>query len=492
MATTEKDVVLDDDLSEVFDEDEVIEEPTEAEKPRSRLPIYVIGSILLICAVGGLSWWLYSRQFAKTDDAYIEGNITIVSPKISAHVAKVYVTENQPVKKGDLLIELDPQEGENKLAQAQAALQTAIANRGKAEAGVSLTHLMSNADLMQANSNLQTARTDVEQSRFAASSKQNAVEQARRQTVTAEANLKQFQAQIPAANAAIEQAKAQVSAAQSKSETARLEYERNKKLFDGGIVSRQELEQSSKELSAAQADYISAQKQVEISRSQLDAMRRQIEVATARLDEIRGGIAAAETDYQRSLAQTNVVASQADESAGRLRGAEIMPAQDAVGRSDIDVASAQVQQAQALVSQAELELEFTKIYAPQDGYISRKSVQEGQLVQAEQALLTVTQGGGIWIVGNFKETQIEKIKVGQRVDIFVDAYPSAVFHGKVEGFQAGTGSRFSILPGENASGNFVKVVQRIPVKIVFDEVPDSQKYLLVPGMSVVPKIHLDN
>lgn len=167
-----------------------------------------------------------------------------------------------------------------------------------------------------------------------------------------------------------------------------------------------------------------------------------------------------------------------------------MPAQDAVGRSDIDVASAQVQQAQALVSQAELELEFTKIYAPQDGYISRKSVQEGHLVQAEQALLTVTQGGGIWIVGNFKETQIEKIKVGQRVDIYVDAYPSAVFHGTVEGFQAGTGSRFSILPGENASGNFVKVVQRIPVKIVFDETPDSQKYLLVPGMSVVPKIHL--
>ncbi len=166
-----------------------------------------------------------------------------------------------------------------------------------------------------------------------------------------------------------------------------------------------------------------------------------------------------------------------------------LPAQDAVGRSDVDIAAAQIQQAQTLVNQAEIELGYTKIYAPQDGYISRKSVQEGQLVQAEQALLTVTQGG-IWIVANYKETQIEKIKIGQSVDIYIDAYPSATFHGKVEGFQAGTGSRFSVLPGENSTGNFVKVVQRIPVKIVFDEIPDPQKYLLVPGMSVVPKVHI--
>ncbi len=489
MAATEKDVVLDEDLSEVFDDDEVIEEVSEEEKPRSRIPIYVIGGIIAVCAILGLSWWIYSRQFATTDDAFIEGNITIVSPKISAHVAKVFVTENQFVKKGDLLIELDAQESEIKLAQAKAALQTAIANRGKAEANVSLTRLTGNADLSQAKSNLQTAKTDIEQNRFASSSKQNAVEQARRQTVTAEANLKQFQAQIPASNAAIEQAKAQVSAAKSKSETARLEYERDKKLFDGGIVSRQNLEQSNKELSAAQADLVSAQKQVEIAQAQLTALNRQIEVAAARLDEIKGNIASAENDYRQSLAQLNVAASQADESAGRLQGAENLPAQDAVGRSDVDIAAAQIGQAQTLVNQAEIEIGFTKIYAPQDGYISRKSVQEGQLVQAEQALLTVTQGG-IWIVANYKETQIEKIKIGQPVDIYIDAYPSAAFHGKVEGFQAGTGSRFSVLPGENSTGNFVKVVQRIPVKIVFDEIPDSQKYLLVPGMSVVPKVHV--
>jgi membrane fusion protein (multidrug efflux system) len=116
-------------------------------------------------------------------------------------------------------------------------------------------------------------------------------------------------------------------------------------------------------------------------------------------------------------------------------------------------------------------------------------VQEGQLVQPEQPLITITQGG-IWIVAGFKETQIEKMKVGQTVSIYIDAYPSVTFSGKVDSFQAGTGSRFSVLPSENSSGNFVKVVQRIPVKIIFDEMPDSQKYLLVPGMSVVPSVRV--
>ncbi|MDQ2746563.1 MAG: efflux RND transporter periplasmic adaptor subunit, partial [Acidobacteriota bacterium] len=115
------------------------------------------------------------------------------------------------------------------------------------------------------------------------------------------------------------------------------------------------------------------------------------------------------------------------------------------------------------------------------------AVVEGQLVQPDQALMSISLPG-IWIVANFKETQIERVKIGQAVDIYIDAYPSTIFHGKVESFQVGTGSRFSVLPTENASGNFVKVVQRIPVKIVFDETPE-EKYRLFPGMSVTPKVH---
>ncbi|MDQ3132971.1 MAG: HlyD family secretion protein, partial [Acidobacteriota bacterium] len=433
---------------------------------------------------------LYARQFATTDDAFIEGNITLVSSKISAHVARLHVTENQYVKKGDLLIEFDAQEAEAKLAQAKAALQTTIAALDKAKANVALTRVTSRAGLNQANSNLQTARTSIEQTKFASSAKRNAVEQSQNQKNTAEANLRQVQAQIPAAEAAIAQALAQVSAAKNKLEVARLEHERDKTLSAAGDVSRQQLDLSGAALSEAQAGLVSAEKQVEIAESRLNAQRRQVEVEASRLNEAKVNIAVAENDYQKSVAEGNVVASQADESAGRLQEAEALPSsRAAVEQTEVEAAEAQIAQAQAAVSQAELQFGYTKIYAPQDGFVSRKSVQEGQLVQPEQGLMTITQGG-IWVVANFKETQLEKMQIGQNVDIFVDAYPGAVFHGKIEGFQAGTGSRFSVLPAENASGNFVKVVQRVPVKIIFDQAPDSKKYLLVPGMSVVPRVRI--
>ncbi|MDQ3131933.1 MAG: biotin/lipoyl-binding protein, partial [Acidobacteriota bacterium] len=266
MSTIEKEIVFDADLSEDFD-DEIIEESNEATKKRSRVPIYVTSSIILVSAIIGLAWWLYARQFATTDDAFIEGNITLVSSKISAHVAHLHVTENQYVKKGDLLIEFDAQEAEAKLAQAKAALQTTIAALDKAKANVALTRLTSRAGLNQANSNLQTARTSIEQTKYASSSKLNAVEQTQNQKNTAEANLRQVQAQIPAAEAAIAQALAQVTAAKNKLEVARLEHERDKTLSAAGDVSRQQLDLSGAALSEAQAGLVSAEKQVEIAES---------------------------------------------------------------------------------------------------------------------------------------------------------------------------------------------------------------------------------
>ena len=178
----------------------------------------------------------------------------------------------------------------------------------------------------------------------------------------------------------------------------------------------------------------------------------------------------AENDYRQSLSQINIASSQADEAKGKLLGANVLPEQTAIGESEIQTVEAEIAQAQAAVNQAQLELDNTKIYAPQDGYVSRKSVVEGQLVQTDQPLMSISLPG-IWVIANFKETQIERMEVGQKVDVFVDAYPNTTFHGKIESFQVGTGSRFSVLPAENASGNYVKVVQRIPVKIVFDEPP---------------------
>ncbi|HEX8266361.1 MAG TPA: efflux RND transporter periplasmic adaptor subunit [Pyrinomonadaceae bacterium] len=501
MSTVEKDLVKNDKIvssengkhaesSAVAPEEpeETIEPEKETEKPRSRVPIYVVAGIILLTTVVGTAWWIYARQFVTTDDAIVEGFVSVISPKISAHVSRIHVKENQLVKKGDLLVEFEAQEQEAKLEQARARLQTAFAARAKAQANVAFTRKTSQAGLKQAGFNLEAARSNIEQTRLASDSKQNGIERAQTAAKTAEANFRQMQAQIPAAEAALAQAKALVPVAQNKLEVARIEHDRDRQLFDAGDVSKQKLEQSNKELNVAQGELTSAEKQVDIAASRLEALRRSVEVERSRMEEARIGIAAAENDFRQSQAQINLVSSQADESAGRLMEAKALPEKIAVDETDISAAEAEAAQAQAAVNQAEVELGYTKIYAPQDGYVVHRSVQDGQLVQPDQTLMAITQSE-LWVVANFKETQIERLKAGQKVDIYVDAYPSAVFHGRVDSFQAGTGSRFSILPAENASGNFVKVVQRIPVKIVFETPPDTSKYLLVPGMSVVPKVH---
>ena len=466
-----------------------VETMTETEAPkRSRKPIYVVSGIVGLCLIIGVGWWLYARQFEKTDDAFIEGNISLVTPKIGSHVQKIHVEENQFVKKGDLLIELDSREAEAKLAQARAAQQMAQARKAKAVANYELARKTTRADLTQASSGVASAQNNVEQTRIASDAKLNSVEQAKNQAKTAEATLMQVQSQVAAAEADVERAKAQIPAAQTKYENAQTEYRRSEQLFASGDLSRQDLERDNRELSDARANFISAQKQADIAQAQLNSLIRQIEVERSRVNEAKNGIIAAENNYRQSLSQINIAASQADESKGKLLGADVLPEQMAINDSEIQTAESEVAQAQAAVGQAELEVSHTKIFAPQDGYVSQKTVVEGQLVQPDQALMSISLPG-IWVIANFKETQIERMKVGQPVDIYVDAYPNMVFRGRIESFQVGTGSRFSVLPAENATGNFVKVVQRIPVKIVFEDLPD-EKILLAPGMSVVPKVRV--
>lgn len=487
---TENDVSLPENGNHTSDEQAVA--PVVSKKNRSRVPIYIVGAVIFLGAIIGLSYWLYSRQFESTDDAFVEANIVQISPKISAHISKIYVSENQAVKKGDLLIELDARETENKLESAQAQLQSALAQSEKARANAELTRQTSSAGLKQASSNFDTARNTIEESKITADSKQNGIEQARNQVKTAEANLRQIQSEVPSAEAGIEQAKAQVNAAQTRMEVARSDYERSQQLFSKGDISKQGFDRARKDFIEAQSDYVSVQKQVDIAAARLNALNQQVSVAASRVNEAKTNVTAAENAYRQSVAGINSASSQAEESAGRLQEAGSAPAQVAVSQSEVSAAEAQIAQAQANVRQAELELSYAKIYAPSDGFVTRKTAQEGQLVQPEENLLSIsptrtTSTTDLWVIANFKETQIGNIRPGQSVDIYVDAFPHVVFHGRVDSFQAGTGSRFSVFPAENATGNFVKVVQRIPVKIIFDESSDKLN-LLVPGMSVVPKV----
>ncbi|MEZ5429294.1 MAG: efflux RND transporter periplasmic adaptor subunit [Pyrinomonadaceae bacterium] len=434
-------------------------EPGTKIKNRSRLPFLIIASIILIGSIVGVIYWLNVRNYESTDDAFIEGDITQVSPKVSAYVRKIYFDSNQKVHKGDLLVELDPKDYEAKLEQAEAQLKAALAQKDQSRAQVALTRATTEASQTQARSGLEAAKNNVEQTRASAEAKQAQIRQAENAVKTAEANLAQTKTQVP-------QARANLDLAQK-------ECDRRLVLFNNGDISKQSLDQATTALQSAQAQYNAAQKQVLAAQS--------------KVREAQSNVSVARNNYRQSLAQIELTRSQVGQSVGQLEDADAAPERLGVSQTQMQTADAAIAQAEAAVHQAELELSYTKIYAPEDGVITRRTIEEGQLVQVGTPLMALSQSDDVWVIANFKETQLELMRVGQPVDIEIDAYPSEEFHGHIESFQAGTGSRFSLLPSENATGNYVKVVQRIPVKIVFDEKPDNL-HLLAPGMSVEPSV----
>ena len=417
--------------------------------------------MLLLAGIGGLIYWLYARQFESTDDAFIDGDVVQISPKIASYVTKVYVKSNQQVHKGDLLLELNTQDFEARLEQAKAQLRAAEAQKNQSQAQVDLTRKTTQASQNQARSNVATAKSNVQQTALAADAKQSQIRQAQTAVKTAQANLAQSRTQIPQA--------------QSNLNLAQKEYNRRLNLYDTGDISRQVLDQGLTALQTAQA--------------QADAAQKQVDAAQSRVGEAQANVTTAQQNYRQSLAQINLTESQVNESSGRLEDAAAAPERIAVSQSQVGTSAANIETARTAVAQAELDLSYTKIYAPEDGFIARKNVEEGQFVQPGAALMALSQSDEVWVTANFKETQLELMRVGQAVELKVDAYPNEKFQGRIESFQAGTGSRFSVLPTENATGNYVKVVQRVPVKIVFDKQPDDDKaHLLAPGMSVEPSV----
>jgi membrane fusion protein (multidrug efflux system) len=320
-----------------------------------RKPLLVLTSVVLIGAVIGLIVWFLGRGYESTVDAFIDGHIIQVSPRISAEVVAVHFDDNQEVAKGQVLVELDPRDYEV------------------------------------------------------------AVEKAEAQLVQAQAGVRQAQAQEA-------QAQAQLAEQIAQSDIAAINYNRNASLYqqDAKAVAKQD---------------------VDTTRTSLDA------------------------------ANATVAAAKAAEQAAE---------------SQIGSAQAAVNVAQAAVDNAELDLSYTRIFAAEAGRITRKTVEPGDYATAGQTLFSIVQHD-VWVTANFKENQLKSMKRGQPVRIRVDAFPSRDFKGHVDSFQLGSGSRFSLLPAENATGNYVKVVQRIPIKIVFDEPLDVLIHL-APGMSVEPRV----
>lgn len=462
--TRDASVDLEDEQAETVHE-ETHEEAVVLEtrrRPLYRRPVFLIvaAAILIIGTIIGVRYWLYARSHASTDDAFIDGRVVQLAPKVSGYVSKVYVSDNQQVKEGDLVAELDARDFEARLAQARAALEAGMAQQRQAQTGVELTRANTRAAQQQAAATVQQARTGVTTARAAAAAERSRAAQAASAISTAEAGAAQ--------------ARAQVAAAEAEATRANADVERYQTLYQRDEISRQQLDQAIATARTANA--------------QVEAARQRVAAAEAQVAEARSAQTAASENARRVATQIGGAQAGVGEALGRLAQASTGPQQIAVSQAQVATAGATIEQLRAAVEQAELDLSYTKIYAPESGRVTRKSVEEGALVQPGQPLMALVTGE-VWVTANFKEDQIGEIRPGEQVEIKVDAYPGKIFRAHVDSIQAGTGSAFSLLPPENATGNYVKVVQRVPVKIVFDDPPDPN-HMLAPGMSVEPEVKI--
>src|SRR6201988_1709318 len=393
-------------------QDDDYEKPGTVRRPLYKRPAVIVAAslVLIVCALIGLRYWSYAMSHESTDDAFIDGHIIQISPKASGYVARVYVDDNQQVKAGDLIVELDARDYGVRLAQAKAALEAGLARQNESQRTVSLTQASTAATVQQAQATVRRARSSVDSSRAGAAGFASRASQAGSAVSTAEANL--------------EQARAQVAAAEAEATRARADVDRYRVLYEKDEVSKQQLDQA-----VASTDKASAQ---------VDAARQRVAAATAQVNEALSARTAAIENARQ--AQVQIVGAQdgVGEAVGRLALANTAPQQVAVSMAQSQTAAATTDQLRAAVAQAELELSYTKIYATEDGRVTRKLVEQGALVQIGQPLLAIVPAN-VWVTANFKESQIGRMAVGQPVDIKVDAYPDKVFRGHVDSLQAGTG-----------------------------------------------------
>jgi membrane fusion protein (multidrug efflux system) len=405
------------------------------------------GAVVLIIALAvGLHYYLLSLAWESTDDAFVEGRIVQVSSKVAGQVLRVTVVDNQEVRQGDPLVEIDTRDLDARAAQARANLAAAQSRLVGARLGVDVMRATAGGGLEEATSAVQTALA---------------------QAAGARDRLVQSSAEVAVASAAAEQARAEVAVAEAEANRAAVDAQRYQDLAPRGFVSRQDLDRAVATGKSAAAT--------------LDAARKKVLAAEAQVAQAR----AASQVASQSLRQAE---SQVAEAGGRLTAAGAAPNQVASMRAQVQTSDAEIAQMRAALGLAELQLSYTKIVAPVDGRVTRKTVEAGSYVQVGQTLLAVVPQS-FWVVANFKETQLARIRPGQPALIRVDAHPGRELRGHVDSIQSGAGARFSLLPPENASGNFVKVVQRVPVKIVFDDPPDPS-HPLGPGMSVVPSVRV--
>ena len=369
-------------------------------KTRSRRPFIILGLIAAVVLLGIGLYSLFTAGKETTDDAQIEADVVPLAARVGGQVLAVHVQDNQRVKKGDKILELDPADYQARLEQATAEVATTVAQAQAADA---------QADVAEAG-----AKGGFSSAKAAVSGSGVAV-------ANAEAN--------------IAAAKATLARAQSEARRTELDLNRTKELRAANAVSQERLDN-------AQVAHDSAQAAIEQARAQLTA----------------------------SKAGRRAAISHVAEAQGRLDTSTPVNSLIATAHAQAALAHARQKSAEAQLGLAKLQLQYTTVVAPQDGLVSKLSVHEGQLLGMGQALAELVPMK-TYVVANFKETQMDRMRPGQPVQISIDAYPGKELEGRVESISGGTGARFSLLPADNASGNFVKVVQRVPVRIALTKVP---------------------
>ncbi|MCY2925758.1 MAG: HlyD family secretion protein [Planctomycetota bacterium] len=443
---------------------EVSPAPGDVPGPRKRTRLLIIAGVLAVISLAvGVPYWLWARQYESTDDASVEGHVIPVAPKIGGQVLEVFVKDNELVKEGQPLVKIDPRDATARLAQAEAALKSAQSRAEAAKVYVELTRMTSQAELDAATAGVAIAKD-------AAGSAAAGVD-------VATSKILQADARVGSAKAFVEQAHAQIAADQAEADRTAADLKRYSQLKATGSITNQQFDAATAASQAAGAHLAAAQKAV------VSAQAQRVE-ADAAAKAAQDGVKQA----QAALAQANSSITQAE---AKLALANVTAQRVAQAVAQHQGAEADVLLAQANLRQGQDQLAYTTVLAPQAGRVTRKGVQVGSYVQIGQPMLAVVPLK-VWVVANFKETQLTHMKPGQAISVTVDAYPGQSFPAHLDSVQSGTGARFSLLPPENATGNFVKVVQRVPVKIVFDVESGGQgpweRFLLAPGMSVVPEV----
>jgi membrane fusion protein, multidrug efflux system len=382
---------------------------------RGPRPVLILGILAAVMVAAFLVYGQLTAGQEDTDDAQVEADVVPLGARVPGQILRVTVAENQTVRKGDLVLEIDPADYEARVAQAQAELGTAVAQAASAEAQERIVIASARGALASAKASL-SASSDV----------------------------------VANAEAQVEAARAAVVRAEADARKADLDLARARQLLAANAVPQQALDNAETAADSAHA----AQRQAE---AQLAASQEGRRMSVSRVAEAEGRVE-----------QSSPVAAQID-----------------AAHAAAVLARAKVKSAEAALRLSELQLSYTRVVAPEDGVVSKLGAHEGQIVQAGQPAVELVPAH-TYLLANFKETQVGRMRPGQRAKVTLDAYPGRTFEGRVESRSGGTGARFALIPPDNASGNFVKVVQRVPIRIAWDNLPDVP---LTAGLSADVKVY---